>query len=164
MIRDRLKSGWQHLQGRLRRPLETWTPPPTPSEAPLTTQPLGHIPPVQPGSGDTPGPEHREDIGRPWAVAQLISGAAPFFLDIRPTTDHTAGHIPGAVSAPGGDVLHLRDLLPEPEAQVVVYDADGGELSIAVAAELRAAGWTGARRLVGGFAEWRDQGEPVEHE
>ena len=164
MIRDRLKSGWSRALDRLRGSREPWAPPPTPREAPLRVRAPEGVPPVQPGSGDTPGPNHKEDIGRPWAAAQLVSGTPPFFLDVRPAADHAASRIPGAVSAPGRTSLDRADLLPDPEVRVVVYDADGGDLSVGVAAALREAGWSGARRLVGGFAEWRDRGEPVEEE
>ena len=162
MIRDRLKSGWNRVLGRLGSPREAWTPPPTPHEAPLSVRAPEGIPPVQPGSGDTPGPNHKEDIGRPWAAAQLVSGTPPFFLDVRPAHLHATSRIPGAISAPGREALERPDLLPRPDTRVVVYDADGGEESVAVAAALREAGWTGARRLVGGFGEWCERGEPVE--
>ncbi len=162
MIRDRLKTGWSRVLGRLRGPGEAWTPPPTPREAPLSVRAPEGIPPVQPGSGDTPGPNHKEDIGRPWAAAQLVSGAPPLFLDVRSEADHAAARIPGAVSAPGRAALGRPALLPDPGGRVVVYDDDGGDLSLTVAAALREAGWTGARRLVGGFREWCERGEPVD--
>ena len=38
---------------------------------------LSVIPKLVDGDGDTPGPNHREDIGRTWVAAQLAGGVAP---------------------------------------------------------------------------------------
>ncbi len=59
------------------------------------------------------------------------------------------------------DLLHL---LPSAELDhnIVVYDQEGGDSADEVASLLRSRGWTSARRLVGGFAEWSAEGEEVE--
>lgn len=123
---------------------------------------LSVIPKVVDGAGDTPGPKHPEDIGRTWVVAQLLSGEAPFFLDLRPPAEVAAGLLPGAVLAPGRSVQGRLDLLPAADRRVTVYDQTGELGSTEVAAWLRENGWPLARRLRGGFAEWIEHGEPTE--
>ncbi|MCK6504368.1 rhodanese-like domain-containing protein [Myxococcota bacterium] len=123
---------------------------------------LSVIPKVVDGAGDTPGPKHPEDIGRTWVAAQVLSGEAPFFLDLRPPAEVVAGMLPGAVLAPGRSIRHHLDLLPAPDRRVTVYDQTGELGSTEVAAWLRENGWPLARRLRGGFAEWIEHGEPTE--
>ncbi len=119
------------------------------------------IPKVVDGDGDTPGPKHLEDIGRTWVAAQLVSGEAPFFLDIRPPMECSAGILPGALVAPGQSVRACLDRLPDPSHRITVYDQTGALGSAEVAAWLRANGYPMARRLRGGYAEWIEHGEPI---
>jgi rhodanese-related sulfurtransferase len=81
-------------------------------------------------------------------------------LDVRPTPEFAAGHIPGARSVPVGELRqHLR-LLPK-DVEVVaycrgpycVYADDAVRL-------LRRRGYR-ARRLEDGFPEWKQAGLPV---
>lgn len=125
---------------------------------------LSVIPTVQDGRGDTPGPGCTTDMGRPWAAAQLLAGEGIIAVDVRSTEDWQAGHLPGALSMPAERAEDLLHLLPPPELDhnIVVYDSGGGEPSDQVASLLRARGWTSARRLVGGFAEWTEEGEEIE--
>ncbi|RME27537.1 MAG: hypothetical protein D6798_04330 [Deltaproteobacteria bacterium] len=120
------------------------------------------IPKIVDGAGDTPGPNHKADIGRTWVAAQLVAGVAPVFVDIRPPAEVVAGALPGAIFAPGTSILDHPELLPAHDVRVTVYDQTGEQGSAEVAAALRAAGWTLARRLQGGYAEWLEHGEPVE--
>lgn len=119
------------------------------------------IPKVVDGDGDTPGPKHREDIGRTWVAAQLVSGEAPFFLDLRPPAECVAGILPGALLAPGDSIKRHLDLLPPPETRITVYDQTGTLGSAELAAWLRDNGFPMARRLQGGYAEWIEHSEPI---
>jgi len=119
-----------------------------------------YIPKVVDGSGDTPGPNHKTLIGRTWVSAQLAGGVSPCVVDIRPPEEWTAGHIQGALLLPGRQILQNTDLLPDKGTRVAIVDAEGGPLSDAVASELRGMGWTLARQLAGGWAEWIEHGEP----
>ena len=123
---------------------------------------LSVIPKVVDGAGDTPGPKHMTDIGRTWVAAQLISGEPPFFVDMRPPAEVVAGMLPGAILAPGDTILQHEDLLPDKAVRVTVYCQTGALGSEALAEKLREAGWSMARRLQGGFAEWIEHGEPVQ--
>ena len=82
-------------------------------------------------------------------------------LDVRPTTEYAAGHIPGAVSVPLGDLEDRLDDLPA-DVEIVAY-CRGAYCVLAYDAvdRLTAAGRT-ARRLHQGMLEWRLAGLPVE--
>lgn len=117
------------------------------------------IPTVVDGSGDTPGPNHKEDVGRTMTSAQIAGGVAPFLIDIRPPQETVTGLLPGAVVLPGRLVERRLDLLPPKSGRVTVYDQTGELGSAEVAAWLRAQGWEWARRLQGGYAEWMEHDE-----
>lgn len=133
---------------------------PRPTAGPID---LSVIPKLVDGDGDTPGPNHREDIGRTWAAAQLAGGVAPFFVDLRPPAEVVAGTLPGARLLPGRLVEQRLHLLPADKGErITVFDQTGELGSAEVAAWLRAQGWDMARRLRGGYAEWIEHAEPVE--
>ena len=119
------------------------------------------IPRVVDGSGDTPGPNHRTNIGRTWVSAQVVSGTPPVLIDLRPARDWHAGHIPGATNLPRAELETGLHRLPTGDLRIVLYDQDDDGTADSVAQDLRARGWPGARRLVGGFAEWSAHREPV---
>ena len=121
------------------------------------------IPPLVDGDGDTPGPNHKSEIGRTWVSAQLAGGVAPVFVDIRPPAEAVAGTPPGAVCLPAELVLTRTHLLPaDKEERITVYDQTGELGSIEVAEKLRQAGYVMARSLRGGYAEWLEYAETIE--
>ena len=120
------------------------------------------IPKIVDGAGDTPGPNHKEDIGRTWVAAQLAGGVAPFFVDIRTPMEMAAGVLPGAHRFPEESIKDHLGALPPKDERVTVYDQTGEQGSIALAAWLREQGWDLARRLQGGYAEWIEHGEDIE--
>jgi len=82
-------------------------------------------------------------------------------LDVRPSAEFDAGHVPGAVSIPLEDLG--RRLSEIPERRLVVAYCRGPYCVLAVQAVemLRRHGYA-ARRLEDGFPEWREDGLPVE--
>jgi rhodanese-related sulfurtransferase/DNA-binding transcriptional ArsR family regulator len=82
-------------------------------------------------------------------------------LDVRPTTEYAAGHIPGAVSVPLEELEQRLGELPG-DVEVVAY-CRGAYCVLAYDAvdRLTAAGRR-ARRLHEGMLEWRLAGLPVE--
>lgn len=120
------------------------------------------IPTVVDGAGDTPGPNHKEDIGRTWVSAQVAGGVPPFFIDIRPPAEVVTGMLPGAILSSGMSLKQRLELLPPKPERVTIYDQTGDQGSAELAAWLREQGWGMARRLQGGYAEWMEFSEPVE--
>lgn len=119
----------------------------------------GVIPRIVDGSGDTPGPNHRTNLGRTWLAAQLVSGVAPMLIDLRHPKECAGGILQGAVLLPARQVESAA--LPAKDTRIVVYDQLGSPECAAVAQWLRDQGWEGARMLVGGYAEWIEHDEPI---
>lgn len=84
-------------------------------------------------------------------------------LDVRPAEEYRAGHLPGAVSIPVGELKARLKELP-PDREIVAY-CRGPYCVMAVdaVALLRKRGFT-AHRLEQGVADWRARGGRVERE
>lgn len=84
-----------------------------------------------------------------------------YVLDVRPSEEYAAGHLPGAVSIPLDELK--RRLKRVPKGKEIVACCRGPYCVYAYDAVsiLRKAGYS-ARRLQGGFMEWREAGLPVE--
>ncbi len=82
-------------------------------------------------------------------------------LDVRPPEEYAAGHLPGAINIP---LTELEDRLQDlPAGQEVIAYCRGPHCVLAYDAvvSLRMEG-VAARRLQGGYPEWRRAGLPVE--
>ena len=95
---------------------------------------------------------------------ELLRRARPgtvVVLDVRPTAEYAAGHIPGAVSVPLDELEHRLEDLPA-DVEIVAY-CRGAYCVLAYDAvdRLTAAGRR-ARRLHEGMLEWRLAGLPIE--
>jgi DNA-binding transcriptional ArsR family regulator len=100
-----------------------------------------------------------EAVGMADLLARVERGEV-VLVDVRPTEEFAAAHVPGALSAP---LLQLDALIPElPRDRVVVAYCRGPYCVFADEAirRLRAAGFD-ARRLEVGLPEWRAAGLPV---
>jgi rhodanese-related sulfurtransferase len=119
-----------------------------------------HVADVEPavaaylGASDESEPITREDL---WAG---VRAGEVIVLDLRPRVEFEAGHIPGAVSIPVGDLPeHLaglpsgRDIVAYCRGPYCVMAPQGVHL-------LRSRGLA-ARRLEDGLPEWRMAGFPV---
>jgi glyoxylase-like metal-dependent hydrolase (beta-lactamase superfamily II)/rhodanese-related sulfurtransferase len=83
-------------------------------------------------------------------------------LDVREKDAFAAGHVPGAVHLPRGQLeLRVNEILPDPGAEILTV-CDFGKVSTLAAATLRELGFTRATALDGGMAAWREAGNPVE--
>ena len=101
-----------------------------------------------------------EPIGSAELMDRLTRRQA-LVIDVRPTEEFAAGHIPGALSVP---LSELKARLPElsREAEIVAYCRGPYCVLAPQALEiLRRAGFR-ARRLDEGLPEWRLAGLPVE--
>ncbi|MBI3630326.1 MAG: metalloregulator ArsR/SmtB family transcription factor [Candidatus Rokubacteria bacterium] len=104
--------------------------------------------------------DQMEPIGRDELVDRVQSGTV-LVLDVRPTDEYRAGHIPGAISVPLDQIeRRLKDLPPDRE--VVAYCRGPYCVLAFEAVEILRARGRRARRLVDGFPEWRAAGLPVD--
>jgi rhodanese-related sulfurtransferase len=82
-------------------------------------------------------------------------------LDVRERDSYEAGHIPGAILIPRGQLeLRVNELLPDPTARIVVY-CQFGKVSVLATATLRDMGFTRAIALEEGFERWLENGYPT---
>ncbi|MDP3958967.1 MAG: metalloregulator ArsR/SmtB family transcription factor [Pseudorhodobacter sp.] len=84
-------------------------------------------------------------------------------LDVRSREEYQAGHIPGAVNLPLGDLKRRLGELPQGSEIIAYCRGPYCVLAFEAVAELRQKGYE-ARRLEEGYPEWRASGLPVETE
>jgi rhodanese-related sulfurtransferase len=109
------------------------------------------------GARDELEPVTREELAR-----RLQDGDDLVVLDVRPAAEYAAGHLPGAVSIPVGELRRRLAELPG-DREIVAY-CRGPYCAFAheAMAVLREDGFS-ARRLEDGFPEWRAAGLAVSH-
>ena len=111
-------------------------------------------------ASDYLGPvEDLETVGRDELIRRLRSGSVRV-LDVRPVTEYRAGHIPGALSVPPGDLKAALSELSGNEDVVAYCRGPYCVFAPEAVRALRRAGLRGAR-LEEGFPEWRRAGLPV---
>ncbi|WP_380874758.1 hydrolase glyoxylase [Sphingomonas sp. DBB INV C78] len=83
-------------------------------------------------------------------------------LDVRERDAFAAGHVPGAIHLPRGQLeLRVNEMLPDPGVEILAI-CEFGKISTLAAATLRELGFDRAIALDGGMSAWREQGHPVE--
>ena len=82
-------------------------------------------------------------------------------LDVRPEIEYSAGHIPGALSIPLGELERRLDEIP-PEREVIAYCRGPYCVMAHEAVKLLRGKRVSARRTTEGMPEWRASGFPVE--
>jgi rhodanese-related sulfurtransferase/DNA-binding transcriptional ArsR family regulator len=99
-------------------------------------------------------------VSRDELLTHLKAGSV-IVLDVRPADEYAAGHLPGAVSIPVGELKRRLQEIPKGQEIVAccrgpycVYSYDAIDI-------LRPRGFQ-ARRLRGGYLEWVAAGLPVE--
>jgi len=108
------------------------------------------------------GEDGLEPVTRQELARRLQAGKRLLVLDVRPTQEHAAAHLPGAVSIPVGELR--RRLAELPRDQEIVAYCRGPYCAFAHEAVrlLRHEGFT-ARRLEDGLPEWVAAGLPISH-
>ena len=101
-----------------------------------------------------------EEVSREELLARLGRGDV-VALDVRPTEEYAAGHLPGARSVPFGE-LATRLELDDPGVEIVAYCRGAHCVLASDAVRLLRAQGRDARRLREGLLEWRLAGYPVE--
>jgi rhodanese-related sulfurtransferase/DNA-binding transcriptional ArsR family regulator len=97
------------------------------------------------------------------AMADLLQRSRSrdiIILDTRPAREYAAGHIPGALSLPVDELQQRLKQLPK-NKQYVAYCRGPYCVYADRAVEILSKSGRHARRLLGGFPEWRAAGFPV---
>lgn len=104
--------------------------------------------------------DHMQPIRREQLLTNVQQGLVTV-LDVRPSQEYQAGHLPNAINVPLSSLKHYLDNL-DPNQEVVAY-CRGPYCVLAFDAVnlLRKKGLK-ARRLEDGFPEWKHAGLPIE--
>lgn len=104
--------------------------------------------------------------------AKMYAAEDMLLVDVRESSEHEQGHLPGAMLIPRGILeaaadpsysKHVPELANARDRQVVVYCATGGRSAMS-AAVLQMMGFRNVISLDGGFSEWAKAGKPVKTE
>lgn len=101
-----------------------------------------------------------EPVSREELMRRMRSGTVTL-IDVRPSEEFAAGHIPGAVNIPLNDLARRLRELPKKQ-QVVAYCRGPFCLMSFEAVDMLRRRGLKARRLEDGYPEWRLAGLPVE--
>lgn len=101
-----------------------------------------------------------DQLSRTELVARLATGDV-LVIDVRPPAEYVAGHIAGARSIPADRLAHELRTLPE-DVEVVAYCRGPYCVLADDAVRLLRRRGRAARRLEGGFPEWRTANLPVQ--
>jgi rhodanese-related sulfurtransferase len=98
--------------------------------------------------------------------AELDGGATPLLVDVRTADEYAEGYIAGAINVPINELADNLNLLPDLDADIVVYCGSGHRSALALTA-LNTMGYTNVRSMISGFGAWTGAGyeasqEPVE--
>jgi len=101
-----------------------------------------------------------QPVSRP-ELLRLAEAGDVFVIDVRPAEEYAAGHIPGAVSIPLGELPARLDALPA-GTEIVAYCRGAYCVLAPDAVRLLHANGVPARHMADGMLEWRLAGLPVE--
>jgi rhodanese-related sulfurtransferase len=90
----------------------------------------------------------------------IASDDVPILLDVRTVDEFTEGHIEGAIHVPLNDVTQNLDLLPDLDAEIIVYCGSGHRSAMAMTA-LNVLGYDNAVSLLGGVRAWTGADLPI---
>jgi len=105
-----------------------------------------------------PSPITRETLH-----GRLAADDRPVVVEALGPAYYADAHLPGAVNIPPGRVDELAPrLLPDLDADIVVYGSGGGTSSDLVARRLEQLGYEAVRVYPGGKEDWAEHGLPLE--
>ena len=103
--------------------------------------------------------DHLEPVS-PGDLMRRLDDPGTLVIDVRPAEEYAAGHIPGALSIPLGELKGRITELP-PATEIVAYCRGPYCVLAPQAIEILRRAGVQARRLQEGFPEWRLAGLPV---
>lgn len=103
--------------------------------------------------------EQMEPVGAQELLRRLEEGAVTV-LDVRPVDEYGAGHVRGAISIPIGQLERRLTELPQDRPVVAYCRGRYCVYALEAVEVLRRHGYQ-ARRMEGGFPDWRLAGHPV---
>ncbi|MFI2371871.1 ArsR/SmtB family transcription factor [Streptomyces sp. NPDC018833] len=121
-----------------------------------------HQPAVEPARAAYLGTDEAGEVDREDLLARAAAGEV-VVLDVRPAEEYAAGHIPGALSIPVGELADRVAELPD-DAEVVAYCRGAYCVLAYDAVRLLHERGRKAVRLTDGMLEWRLADLPVETE
>jgi rhodanese-related sulfurtransferase len=93
-------------------------------------------------------------------VRTLQDNPDVFMLDVREPDEYAAGHIPGIVLIPMGEVAERLSEIPEDKT--VIVTCRSGNRSGQIADLLREMGYADVHNMEGGIVAWEEAGYPIE--
>ena len=105
------------------------------------------------------GANAQEGISPDAAHSLQDSGESPLMIDVRPSSDFQAAHIPGAINITKTAILKAQ--LSKTKPLVLYCDSANCMASDAAAQTLAGAGYTNVSVLVGGIAAWEAKSYPI---
>ena len=93
--------------------------------------------------------------------AQTMKAQGALLLDVREANEHAAGHAPGSVLIPVGQLERRLQEIRQFQDKPVAVICRSGRRSAAAAEILRKAGFTDVRNVEGGMLAWEKTGLPV---
>jgi len=99
----------------------------------------------------------------PQDVIRLMNQGA-LVIDLRPAEAFAAGHLTGAKSMNGDQILKANETLKKYKEKILVVYDDTGSLSVSAVRQLAAQGFTKAFNLRGGLTAWRADNLPLTKE
>ncbi len=92
----------------------------------------------------------------------LESEHPPILINTLPRSAHKSKHIPGSINIPVDDIEQVESLVPNKDAPLVVYCANGDcEASPAAAQALEEMGYTNVYDFEAGYTGWRRADLPL---
>jgi len=100
------------------------------------------------------------EITPPEAKARQDAGAT--LIDVREQVEWDAGHIPGAVFLPLGQLVdEIAAAVPDKDTEIILQCRSGARSGRGTA-QLQALGYTNVVNLAGGILQWEADSLPVE--
>lgn len=99
--------------------------------------------------------------GRDLDVAALKSSGLPV-IDVRTPEEYAQGHVPGARNVPLDQLSARLSELEALKGQEFAVICASGRRSLEATSTLHAAGFSGARNVLGGTRGWQAAGYPLE--